>query len=278
MVEDPRRSTGARRRAVVLAGAWASPALTIAAAAPLLAASAIVIGPFQQIGYESESYAEPLSASGGTGPYLWSIAGTLPPGLTLDPTNGVISGLPTTPGLYPLTLVATDAMGAQGSMPTAIRVGQNRAVIVAEMIRLTNLRRAEVGAPLLATSPSLTAIAQPWSDHMVDLGDLEHHAPLPPGVDGENISYTSELSDALTTAGGLTNGWLSEVHGWAEYAAVGGPDTQASLDMLLGTGPYAADGASGHRISIENPTFSAHGIAVSVALNGRYYATQEFTI
>ena len=262
----------------MLAGAWASPTLTIAAAAPLLAASAIVIGPFQQIGYESESYAEPLSASGGTGPYLWSIAGTLPPGLTLDPTNGVISGLPTTPGLYPFTLVATDAMGAQGSMPTAIRVGQNRAVIVAEMIRLINLRRAEVGAPLLATSPSLTAIAQPWSDHLADLGSLVHQNPLPPGVFGENLSGATERSDALTTAGVLTNGWLSEAHSWAEYNALGGQSTQAGKDMYFGTGPYAADGASGHRINIETPDFTAQGIAVSVSLDGWYYATQEFTI
>jgi|GEM_PF-4308665 len=41
------------------------------------------------------SYDQPLAATGGTQPYMWSLAmGSLPDGLSLDPTSGVISGTP----------------------------------------------------------------------------------------------------------------------------------------------------------------------------------------
>ena len=54
--------------------------------------------------------AQTLSASGGTGPYVWSIAtGALPTGVSLS-SGGVISGTPTAvPGTYSVTIRAKDA-------------------------------------------------------------------------------------------------------------------------------------------------------------------------
>jgi hypothetical protein len=53
-----------------------------------------------------------LTAAGGTLPYSWSIAaGTLPPGLTLGPATGAITGSPSTPGTFPFTVAVTDAKG-----------------------------------------------------------------------------------------------------------------------------------------------------------------------
>jgi hypothetical protein len=50
-----------------------------------------------------------LAATGGTTPYTWSLSsGTLPAGLTLS-AAGVISGTPTTPGTYTITVKVTDA-------------------------------------------------------------------------------------------------------------------------------------------------------------------------
>src|SRR5271157_2395693 len=64
-----------------------------------------------------------LSATGGTGVYTWSIAsGSLPPGLTLDPAKGLISGTPTTLGNYKFTAKVTDAASLSGTADLSIYI------------------------------------------------------------------------------------------------------------------------------------------------------------
>ena len=55
-------------------------------------------------------YDAQLMATGGTTPYTWTITtGTLPPGLSLTASTGVISGTPTTTGSYPITVQVADS-------------------------------------------------------------------------------------------------------------------------------------------------------------------------
>lgn len=81
-------------------------------------------------GFTSGGTSIPLSttlvASGGNGPYIYSvIAGSLPPGMTLNSSTGVISGIPTTLGNYNYTAQATDSLGTTGSHPFLIVITNN---------------------------------------------------------------------------------------------------------------------------------------------------------
>ncbi|MES2599017.1 MAG: putative Ig domain-containing protein [Verrucomicrobiota bacterium] len=74
----------------------------------------------------STAYSTTLSASGGTAPYgSWTItAGTLPAGLTLNSTSGVISGTPTvvtSPGTN-VTVRVTDTYGCQGTQVVTVQI------------------------------------------------------------------------------------------------------------------------------------------------------------
>ncbi len=56
-----------------------------------------------------QNYTLPLTATGGSLPYTWHVeGGQLPPGLTLHPHSGKITGVPTTPGEYHFTVVLVD--------------------------------------------------------------------------------------------------------------------------------------------------------------------------
>jgi hypothetical protein len=61
-------------------------------------------------GTVSNAYSATLAESGGTTPYTWSITtGSLPGGLTLNATSGLISGVPTNTGTFSFTVKVTDA-------------------------------------------------------------------------------------------------------------------------------------------------------------------------
>jgi hypothetical protein len=51
--------------------------------------------------------ASQFSAANGTAPYTWSST-TLPPGLSLS-SSGLLTGTPTTPGTYTITVTCTDS-------------------------------------------------------------------------------------------------------------------------------------------------------------------------
>jgi len=66
-------------------------------------------------GTTSNPYSATLSASGGTAPYTYSVTGSLPAGMSLNSSSGLLSGTPTASGSTNLTITVNDANGATGS-------------------------------------------------------------------------------------------------------------------------------------------------------------------
>ena len=61
-------------------------------------------------------YSQTISVTGSAPPFTFAVtSGTLPPGLTLDPATGVLSGTPTTQGTYNFTVTATDVNTCTGA-------------------------------------------------------------------------------------------------------------------------------------------------------------------
>jgi len=75
-------------------------------------------------GTRGSFYTQTVTATGGTGPYTFSlVGGSLPAGLTLNASTGVISGTPTTSGPANFTVQAVDSVGNTGSHPFSVTIG-----------------------------------------------------------------------------------------------------------------------------------------------------------
>ncbi len=69
----------------------------------------------------SQSYSRILTAAGGWEPYMWSVAGRLPDGMSFSP-EGALTGRPAVAGDFPLTLRLLDARGATASQSCSLAV------------------------------------------------------------------------------------------------------------------------------------------------------------
>ncbi len=78
--------------------------------------------PIPPTGIKGSPYNEPLMATGGVEPYVFSKkSGLFPPGLSMS-ANGVISGTPTQTGNFSFTLLITDATGCATTWPASIAI------------------------------------------------------------------------------------------------------------------------------------------------------------
>jgi hypothetical protein len=85
----------------------------------------VLTPPVLQAAVEGRGYLQTLSAQGGTSPLILKLVlGQLPPGLTLNPATGTISGVPASgsAGVYTFTLQATDANGLVTSQAFSLTV------------------------------------------------------------------------------------------------------------------------------------------------------------
>ncbi|MCM3921831.1 putative Ig domain-containing protein [Frankia sp. AiPs1] len=87
--------------------------------------------PAPPAGQVGVGYSDTLVVTGGTAPFVWSVsAGSLPPGLTLNASTGVLAGTPTTAGSTPFTVQVSDAFGVTATQAVTFTVGVGPIVIV----------------------------------------------------------------------------------------------------------------------------------------------------
>ena len=135
------------------------------------------------------AYTQPLAATGGTTPYTWTIStGTLPAGLTLNSTTGIISGTGTAVGTVTFTAQVADS--AAHTATQSLSIATNPTVTVGT----TTLPGGQVGAAYTQTLAAAGGIpAYSWT---IASGTL----PIGLSLTGA----TGVISGAPTTAGTST--------------------------------------------------------------------------
>ncbi len=104
-------------------------------------------------------YSVTLVAILGFPPFTWSVTGgALPDGLSLDSATGEVSGTPTTPGTFNLTIKVTDSLNNMDSQDYTVRIGA--AIPVVEIISVDSnevLGNSVSGTPAVSGSGRFVA-------------------------------------------------------------------------------------------------------------------------
>ena len=90
-----------------------------------LSAQTLSVSCGSNVGEVTVPYSSALVASGGVAPYTYSLAsGSLPGGLTLDPSSGDITGTPTGAGTFNYHAEATDSSGATAITKCTLKIAK----------------------------------------------------------------------------------------------------------------------------------------------------------
>ncbi len=173
-----------------------------------------------------------LVASGGTTPYTWSVgAGSLPPGLALNPDTSVIEGFPTANGTYAFTLQATDSS-------TPVRTASHQFEI--------KVASASNALEITTTSFPDGVVGVPYGVAVSAMGGLSQYfwwsTSLPPGLGFD--SWWPSFLDGTPTVAGTFNFTLhvSDLSVPAHEAAA--PFTIKVHEPIRVTSPMGVDGVS----------------------------------
>jgi hypothetical protein len=129
-----------------------------------------------------------ITATGATGAVTWSItAGSLPSGMSLAPSTGVLSGTPAVQGTFSFTIGGVDANGCTGSRSYTLVVG-------CQTIALGSLPNGTAGSPYTGMSTVTSPVGS--YTYAVTSGSL------PAGLSINAIS--GEISGTPTQAGTST--------------------------------------------------------------------------
>jgi len=143
------------------------------------------------------AYQATLTASGGTQPYIWSApSGSLPLGLTLNSSTGLLSGSPTQQGTFNFTIHAVDSTGQSATASVSIAIAASTTTPSALAISTTSLPSGQVSRPYSATLTA-TGGQAPYT-----WGMTSSSGPLPSGL--TLSATTGTISGTPTTSASYT--------------------------------------------------------------------------
>jgi uncharacterized repeat protein (TIGR03803 family) len=139
------------------------------------------------------AYAQTLGLLGGTSPYTWSItAGSLPSGLVLSASTGVISGTPTQSGTSSFTVQVKDSE----STPLTATAALSIVVVPAPLVPPTVAVSASPSSIVLGKSTSLTATVTGLANVPTPTGTVQFAAS------GSALGAPVQLSNGTATLPG----------------------------------------------------------------------------
>jgi len=192
-------------------------------------------------GVVNQPYNVVMTATGGTAPLVWSLqSGVIPPGLTLNPTTGILSGTPTTAGTFSFVVALVDANGLTtfGSFTIAV-----------------------TGALTITTTSPLPAgaVNQFYSEILAATGGFPPYTwalttgALPTGM---TLDPATGIISGTTTAAGTFNFVVTAT----DSAVPTANTTVANLSLTI------ADTLTGLKITTTTLPAASNGIAYSAAL------------
>lgn len=153
------------------------------------------------------AYSQTMTAAGGTAPYRYAVtSGTLPAGLTLNPTTGALSGTPTSTGTSNFTITATDASTGPGTPLTVAKAyafAISSQVASAPAVQTKTLANAPVTIHATANAvggpfSAVTIATAPSSGTAVVKG--EDIVFTPAGNGNGDVTFAYTLTNAVGTS------------------------------------------------------------------------------
>jgi trimeric autotransporter adhesin len=202
------------------------------------------------------AYSTTLMASGGQQPYTWSFNGTLPSGLSLTPSTGVISGIPQSSGVYGFSVTVTDAGNKTAQQNLSITINGTSTGGFA----ITNVSFAN-GAVGQAYSQPLTAANFCTTPFQQNVTFSISSGSLPPGL---KITFNTNGSQSITGTPTTTGAFSFTL----QAADACGHSVSASFTITIST-----PGAPAQQMTV-----SATALAFTAQVGGAAPAAQSVNI